>query len=45
MDDGKLDALGQTIVGALAGAATGHSVAFNQVSVDGQVGRIGDIVR
>src|SRR6201992_580269 len=45
MDDGKLDALGQTIVGALAGAATGHSIAFNQLTVDVQIGRIVDIVR
>ena len=38
MDDGKLDALGQTIVSALAGAALDHSVAFNQltVAVDGR---------
>ena len=36
MDDGKLDALGQTIVSALPGAATGHSVAFNQLTVDGR---------
>ncbi len=35
MDDGKLDALGQTIVSALPGAASGHSVAFNQLTVDG----------
>ena len=33
MDDGKLDALGQTIVSALPGVATGHSVAFNQLTV------------
>ena len=45
MDDGRLDALGQTIVGALAGAATGHSIAFNQLTVDVQIGRIVDIVR
>ena len=30
MDDGKLDALGQTIVTALPGAATGHSIAFDR---------------
>ena len=30
MDDGKLDALGQTIVSALPGAASAHVVAFNQ---------------
>src|SRR5882757_6170505 len=39
MDDGRLDALGQTIVSALAGAATGHSVAFNQLSVTVQADR------
>ena len=44
MDDGRLDALGQTIVGALPGAATGHSVAFNQLTVDVQAGRIVDVV-
>ena len=33
MDDGKLDALGQTIVSALPGVATTHSVAFNQLMV------------
>ena len=33
MDDGRLDALGQTIVNALPGAAIGHSVAFNQLTV------------
>ena len=45
MDDGKLDALGQTIVGALAGAATGHSVAFNQLTVNVDAAKIVDIVR
>ena len=33
MDDGRLDALGQTIVGALPGAATDHTVAFGQLTV------------
>ena len=33
MDDGKLDALGQTIVSALGGAASAHAVAFNQLTV------------
>ena len=33
MDDGRLDALGQTIVSALPGAATEHRVAFNQLAV------------
>ncbi len=45
MDDGKLDALGQTIVGALSGAATGHAVAFNQLTIDVDVARIVDVVR
>jgi len=45
MDDGRLDALGQTIVGALPGAATEHSVAFNQLTVAVQADRIVDVVR
>ena len=45
MDDGRLDALGQTIVSALAGAAAGHSVAFNQLTVTVQAGKIVDVVR
>ena len=45
MDDGRLDALGQTIVSALAGAASGHSVAFNQLTVNVEVGSIVDVVR
>ncbi|AUC97334.1 MULTISPECIES: NADH-quinone oxidoreductase subunit C [Bradyrhizobium] len=44
MDDGKLDALGQTIVSALPGAATSHSVAFNQLTIDVEIGRIVDVV-
>ena len=44
MDDGRLDALGQTIVSALAGAATGHSFAFNQLTVTVQAGKIVDVV-
>ena len=44
MDDGRLDALGQTIVGALSGAATGHSVAFNQLTVNVEVGKIVEVV-
>jgi NADH-quinone oxidoreductase subunit C len=34
MDDGRLDALGQTIATALPGAVTGHSVAFNQLTLN-----------
>src|SRR5919198_4461791 len=45
MDDGKLDALGQTIVSALPGAATGHSVAFNQLTVTVEAKRIVDVVK
>jgi len=45
MDDGRLDALGQTIVGALPGAATGHSLAFNQLTVTVEATRIVDVVK
>ena len=45
MDDGRLDALGQTIVGALPGAATGHSVAFNQLTVTVEAEKIVEVVR
>ena len=45
MDDGRLDALGQTIVNALPGAATGHSVAFNQLTVTVEASGIVDVVR
>ena len=45
MDDGRLDALGQTIVSALPGAATGHSIAFNQLTVTVQADKIVDVVR
>src|SRR6202795_5105345 len=45
MDDGRLDTLGQTIVSALAGAATDHKVAFNQLTVAVHADRIVDVVR
>jgi NADH-quinone oxidoreductase subunit C len=45
MDDGKLDTLGQTIVSALGGAATGHSVAFGQLTVDVRVEKIVEVVK
>ena len=45
MDDGRLDALGQTIVGALAGAASGHTIAFGQLTVNVQADRIVDVVK
>jgi len=41
----RLDALGQTIVSALPGAASGHSIAFNQLTVTVQADRIVDVVR
>jgi NADH-quinone oxidoreductase subunit C len=44
MDDGRLDTLGQTIVSALPGAATGHSVAFGQLTVSVEASRIVDVV-
>src|ERR1700748_3556684 len=45
MDDGRLDTLGQTIVSALPGAATGHAVAFNQLTVNVTAEKIVDVVR
>jgi len=45
MDDGRLDALGQTIVSALPGAALEHGVAFNQLTVAVQADGIVDVVR
>ena len=45
MDDAKLDALGQTIVSALPGAALGHSVAFNQLTVDVEASKIVEVVK
>lgn len=45
MDDGKLHALGQTIVSALPGAATGHTIAFNQLTVTVELDKIVDVVR
>src|SRR6201996_7067571 len=45
MDDGKLDALGQTIVGALPGAVTGHAVAFNQLTLTVEADKIVQVVQ
>jgi NADH-quinone oxidoreductase subunit C len=45
MDDGKLDALGQTIVGALPGAALEHSIAFNQLTIAVEAERIVEVVK
>jgi NADH-quinone oxidoreductase subunit C len=45
MDDAKLDALGQTIVAALPGAALDHAVAFNQLTINVRIEKIVEIVR
>jgi len=45
MDDARLDALGQTIVAALPGAALGSAVAFNQLTVSVDLSRIVDVAR
>jgi len=45
MDDGRLDALGQTIVSALPGAAIDHKVAFNQLTVAVHAEKIVDVAR
>jgi NADH-quinone oxidoreductase subunit C len=45
MDDGKLEALGQTIVSALPDAALEHSVAFNQLTVAVNIERIVEVAR
>jgi NADH-quinone oxidoreductase subunit C len=45
MDDGRLDALGQRIVSALPGAALEHVVAYNQLAVAIEAGRIVDVVK
>ena len=45
MDDGRLEALGQTIVSALPGAALEHAVAYNQLTVSVEATRIVDVVK
>ncbi len=45
MDDGRLDALGQTIVGALPGAALGHVVALNQLTLAVDLSRIVELAK
>ncbi|HXO73553.1 MAG TPA: NADH-quinone oxidoreductase subunit C, partial [Bradyrhizobium sp.] len=45
MEDSKLDTLGQTIVSALPGAASSHSVAFGQLTVNVDASHIVDVVR
>jgi len=45
MDDGRLEALGQTIVSALPGAALEHVVAFNQLTVAVEASRIMEVAK
>ncbi|UYO47327.1 NADH-quinone oxidoreductase subunit C [Rhodopseudomonas palustris] len=45
MDDNGLDTLGQTIVGALPGIATGHSVVFGQLTLTVDAGKIVEVMR
>jgi NADH-quinone oxidoreductase subunit C len=45
MDDGGLNALGQTIVDALPGAALEHAVTFGQLTVAIDISRIVEVVR
>jgi NADH-quinone oxidoreductase subunit C len=45
MDDGRLSALGQTIVDALPGAAVAHAIAFGQLTVAIDISKIVEIVR
>ena len=40
MDDAKLDALGQTVAAALGAAASGHDIAFNQLTVSIDIAKI-----
>ncbi|HEV7879076.1 NADH-quinone oxidoreductase subunit C [Bradyrhizobium sp.] len=45
MDDSRLDALGQTVVSALDGAALEHVVAFGQLTVAVRAEKIVDVVK
>ena len=45
MDDSKLDALGQTVVGALGAGARGHDVAFNQLTIAVDIQKIVEITK
>jgi NADH-quinone oxidoreductase subunit C len=45
MDDDRLEALGQTIVGALPGAALDYVLAFNQLTVNVEAGKIVEVVK
>ncbi|MBI5129864.1 MAG: NADH-quinone oxidoreductase subunit C [Rhodopseudomonas palustris] len=45
MDDNGLDTLGQTIVGALPGAAIGHAVAYGQLTVTIDAAKVVEVAR
>jgi NADH-quinone oxidoreductase subunit C len=45
MDDNGLDALGQMIVGALSGAAIGHSIAFGELTVTIYTEKVVEVAR
>ncbi|TAK50013.1 MAG: NADH-quinone oxidoreductase subunit C [Xanthobacteraceae bacterium] len=45
MDDGKLEALGQTIARGLAGAVTGFAVTNHELTVSAKAERIVDVVK
>ena len=45
MDDARLDALGQTIVGALPGAALGYAVEVGELNIAVDLSRIVDVAR
>ncbi|ABD07277.1 NADH (or F420H2) dehydrogenase, subunit C [Rhodopseudomonas palustris HaA2] len=45
MDDNGLDTLGQTIVGALPGAAIGHSIAYGQLTVTIDAAKVVEVAR
>jgi len=45
MDDNGLDTLGQTIVGALPGAAIGHVVTYSELTVTIDATKVVDVVR
>ncbi|MBN8973938.1 MAG: NADH-quinone oxidoreductase subunit C [Rhizobiales bacterium] len=45
MDDTRLETLGQTIVGALPGVATGYEVTFDQLTINVEISRIVEAMR
>lgn len=45
MDDTRLETLGQTIVGALPGVATGYEVTFDQLTINVEISKIVEAMR